>query len=50
VLTFVTAMFVCDSITAVLLFAQFYILRSLALLVLASAYIFTALILIPYTL
>jgi signal transduction histidine kinase len=50
VLTFATAMFVCDSITAVLLFAQFYILRSLAMLVLASAYVYTALILIPYAL
>jgi signal transduction histidine kinase len=50
VLTFATAMFVCDSITAVLLFAQFYIMRSLAMLVLASAYLYTALILIPYTL
>jgi signal transduction histidine kinase len=47
---YLTAMFVCDSITAVLLFAQFSILRSRAVLVIASGYIFTALILIPYAL
>ncbi|HZO39105.1 MAG TPA: MASE4 domain-containing protein, partial [Methylomirabilota bacterium] len=46
----VTAMFVSDSITAVLLFAQFAILRSHALLVIASGYVFTALILIPHVL
>jgi uncharacterized membrane protein len=45
---YLTAMFVCDSITAILLFAQFSILRSRAILVIASAYLFTALILIPY--
>jgi Membrane-associated sensor, integral membrane domain len=50
VLAFSTAMFVCDAITAVLLFAQSSILRSRALLVLANGYVFTALILIPYTL
>jgi signal transduction histidine kinase len=47
---YLTAMFVCDSITAILLFAQFSILRSRAILVIASAYLFTALILIPYIL
>lgn len=41
-----TAMIVCDSITAILLFAQFSILRSRAILTIASAYLFTALILI----
>jgi signal transduction histidine kinase len=50
VLAFSTAMFVCDVITAILLFAQFSILRSPALLVIANGYVFTALILIPYTL
>ena len=45
---YLSAMFVCDSITAILLFAQFSILRSRAILVIASAYLFTALILIPY--
>ena len=45
---YLSAMFVCDSITAVLLFAQFSILRTRAILVVASAYLFTALILIPY--
>jgi signal transduction histidine kinase len=45
---YMTAMFVNDSITAVLLFAQFAILRTRALLVLASGYVFTALIIIPY--
>jgi hypothetical protein len=38
---YATAMFVNDTITAVLLFAQFFILRSLALLVIASGYLFT---------
>jgi signal transduction histidine kinase len=45
-----TAMFVNDSITAVLLFAQFSILRSRALLVIASGYLFTSLTLIPWML
>src|SRR6516165_9486459 len=47
---YATAMFVSDLITAVLLFAQFSILRSRALLVIASGYLFTALILIPWML
>jgi signal transduction histidine kinase len=47
---YATAMFVNDSITAVLLFAQFAILRSHALLMIASGYLFTALILIPWVL
>jgi hypothetical protein len=47
---YATAMFVNDSITAVLLFAQFSILRSHALLVISSGYLFTALILIPWVL
>src|SRR6202022_5059961 len=47
---YATAMFVVDSITAVLLFAQFSILRSRALLAIANGYLFTALILIPWTL
>src|SRR4029078_875120 len=38
---YLPAIFVCDSITAVLLFAQFSILRSRAVLVIASGYIFT---------
>jgi signal transduction histidine kinase len=44
------AMFVIDSITAVLLFAQFSILRSRALLAIASGYLYTALIVIPWML
>ena len=44
------AMFVNDSVTAVVLFAQFSILRSRALLAIASGYVFTALILVPWTL
>ena len=44
------AMFVCDSITAILLYVQFSILRSRAILVIASGYLFTALILIPFVL
>jgi signal transduction histidine kinase len=47
---YLTAMLVCDSITAVLLYAQYSILRSRAILVIASGYVFTALILIPYAL
>ena len=50
ILAFSTAMFVCDTIAAILLFAQFVILRSLALLVIANGYVLTALVLIPYTL
>jgi hypothetical protein len=42
------AMFVCDLITAILLFAQFSVLRSHAILIIASGYLFTALILIPW--
>jgi Membrane-associated sensor, integral membrane domain len=45
-----TAIFVNDLITAVLLFNQFVILRSRALLVISSAYFFTALMVIPWTL
>src|SRR6202163_2143599 len=47
---YATAMFVIDLITAVLLFAQFTILRSRALLAIASGYLFTALIVIPWLL
>src|SRR3954447_11601855 len=45
-----TAIFVNDSITAFLLFAQFSVLRSRALLALANGYLLTALIAIPWTL
>jgi signal transduction histidine kinase len=47
---YATAMFVNDSITAVLLFAQFSILRSRALLVISSGYLFTAFVVIPWML
>jgi Membrane-associated sensor, integral membrane domain len=47
---YATTIFVIDLITAVLLFAQFSILRSRALLALASGYLFTALIVIPWML
>jgi signal transduction histidine kinase len=47
---YASALFVNDLVTAVLLFAQFSILRSRALLVLSSGYLFTALILIPWLL
>ena len=47
---YATAMIVNESITAVLLFAQFSILRSRALLVIASGYLFTTLILFPWIL
>jgi signal transduction histidine kinase len=48
--TYGTALFVTDLITAVLLFAQFSIVRSRALAVLASGYLFAALIVIPWLL
>jgi signal transduction histidine kinase len=47
---YATAVSVVDSITAVLLFAQFSILRSRALLVIANGYLFTALLAIPWML
>jgi signal transduction histidine kinase len=47
---YATALFVIDLMTAILLFAQFSILRSHALLVMASGYLFTALIVIPWML
>jgi signal transduction histidine kinase len=47
---YATAMIVIDSITAALLFAQFSILRSRALLAIASGYLFTALMVIPWML
>src|ERR1700724_4422086 len=43
-------MFVNHSITAVLLFAQFSILRSRSLLAIANGYLFTAVMLIPWML
>jgi len=45
-----TAMFVNDSLTAILLFTQFAILRSRAMLVIASGYLYTALMPIPWVL
>lgn len=50
VAVYATSMFVTDSITAILLYAQYSILRSRAILVIASGYLFTALIVVPYTL
>jgi signal transduction histidine kinase len=47
---YATAMFLIDSITAALLFAQFSILRSRALLAISSGYLFTALVVIPWLL
>ena len=47
---YATAMLVFDSLTAILLFAHFSILRSRALLVIASGYLFAALIVIPWLL
>ena len=47
---YATAMFVCDSITAILLYAQFAIVRSRATLVIASGYLFAAINLIPWVL
>jgi Membrane-associated sensor, integral membrane domain len=48
--TYGTAIFVSDSITAVLLFAQFSVLRSPALLALASGYLWSGFIAIPWVL
>jgi len=48
--TYGTAIFVNDLITAILLFNQFAIMRSRALLAIASGYLFTALIVIPWML
>src|SRR5262245_29008642 len=48
--TYATALFVTDLITAVLLFAQLSIVRSRALAVLASGYLFAALMVIPWML
>jgi len=45
---YATAMFVSDLVTAMLLFAQFSIVRSRATLIIASGYLFTTLILIPW--
>jgi signal transduction histidine kinase len=47
---YAAAMFVNDLIIAVLLFAQFSILRSRALLAISSGYLFTALMLVPWML
>jgi signal transduction histidine kinase len=45
-----TLMLLSDSITAVLLFGQFSVLRSRALLALASGYLFTGFLCVPYAL
>jgi signal transduction histidine kinase len=50
VAVYTTAMFVTDSITAILLFAQFSIVRGRAILVIASGYLFTAFLIVPYVL
>jgi len=50
VAVYTTGMFVTDSITAVLLYAQFSILRARAILVIASGYLFTAFLIVPYVL
>jgi signal transduction histidine kinase len=47
---YVTAMFVTELITAILLYAQFSMLRSRAILVIASGYLFTGLIVVSYAL
>jgi signal transduction histidine kinase len=47
---FDTAVFICDLITATLLVATYTVSRSRSLLVLASGYLFTALIVIPHAL
>ena len=50
VAVYTTGMFVTDSITAILLYAQFSILRARAILVIASGYLFTAFLIVPYVL
>jgi PAS domain S-box-containing protein len=50
VAVYTTAMFVIDLITAIILFAQFSILRSRSILEIASGYLFTALLIVPYVL
>ena len=47
---YATAMAVTDLLTAVLLFAQFSILRTKALLVISSGYLFTGLMAVPWML
>ena len=47
---YVTTMIATDAITAILLFTQFVIMRSRAILVIAIGYGFTALVLVPYLL
>ena len=44
------ALFVSDSVTAVLLFGQFAILRQWALLIIANGYVFTGLIVLAHAL
>ena len=48
--TLAALLFVNDTITATLLFAQFSIIRSAAVLVLANGYLFTAFMVVPYAL
>jgi signal transduction histidine kinase len=48
--TLAAALFVSDCVTAALLFAQFSILRQCALLVIASGYLFSALIVVAHAL
>jgi signal transduction histidine kinase len=50
VAVYTTAMFVTESITAILLYAQFSIMRSRAILVIASGYLFSAFLIVPYVL
>jgi signal transduction histidine kinase len=50
VAVYATAIFVTDSVTAILLYAQFSVLRSRAILVIASGYVFTALVIVFYIL
>jgi signal transduction histidine kinase len=48
--TLAAALFVSDCVTAALLYAQFFLLRQWALLVIASGYLFSALIVIAHAL
>ena len=50
VIAYASAMLVCDFLTAILLYAQFSVEHSRAMLVIASGYLFTSLILIPWIL
>ena len=50
IVAFGTAFFICDLMTAALLFTQYSIERQRVLLLIAGAFLFSALVAVPYTL